>query len=58
MIVLYTLNLYSAVCQLYLNKTERKNSPVKDKIIPILQVIFQKKGKIGKKYFRTHFIMP
>ena len=24
-IMLYTLNLYSAVCQLYLNKTGRKN---------------------------------
>ena len=24
-IMLYTLNLYNAVCQLYLNKTERKN---------------------------------
>ena len=23
-IMLYTLNLYSAVCQLYLNKTEKK----------------------------------
>ena len=25
-IMLYTLNLYSAVCQLYLNKTERKKA--------------------------------
>ena len=24
-IMLYTLNLYGAVCQLYLNKTEREN---------------------------------
>ena len=24
-IMLYALNLYSAVCQLYLNKTRRKN---------------------------------
>ena len=24
-IILYTLNVYSAVCQLYLNKTGRKN---------------------------------
>ena len=26
-IMLYTLNLYSAVCQMYLNKTKRKKDP-------------------------------
>ena len=38
--MLYTLNLYSAVCQLYLNKTGQKNkNNVKNK----------KEGKKGRK---------
>ena len=31
-IMLYTLNLYSGVCQLHLNKTERKKKRIKPKL--------------------------
>ena len=38
-IMLYTLNLYSAVCQLYLNKTEKKK-------VTVLLMVINKYGKI------------
>ena len=37
--MLYTLNLYSAVCQLYLNKTEKKK-------VTVLLMVINKYGKI------------
>ena len=38
MIILYTLNLYSAVCQLYLNKTGRKKNQWGTKAIISTQI--------------------
>ena len=40
-IMLYTLNLYSAVCQLYLNKTGRKKFLLKE-----ISIQKQKKGSM------------
>ena len=43
LIMLYTLNLYSAVCQLYLNKIERKRSqPQNDPDSGIIRQWFSK----------------
>ena len=35
-VMLHTLNLFSAVCELYLNKTGRKNNSKDLKTVPVL----------------------
>ena len=54
--MLYSLNLYSDVCQLFLNKTEKKKIP--DTILKIFCVfsIFQKdNGLIFNKFLKCQF---
>ena len=55
-ILLYTLNLYSAICQLYLNETGQKIETIKDQKLKKLKKIKLKNSlrytlKVGAFYF-------